>query len=42
MTPVVESSLAGTQLWGEVDSVVDVDREAMLQLVRFVCDRHVV
>mmetsp|Transcript_27482 Transcript_27482/g.69911 ORF Transcript_27482/g.69911 Transcript_27482/m.69911 type:complete len:377 (-) Transcript_27482:685-1815(-) len=35
-TPTVEESLADTVLWGEVDSVADIDRDVMLALVRYV------
>jgi hypothetical protein len=40
MTSTVQASLLDTQLWGWVDSVVDLDRGAMLALSRFVCAMH--
>ena len=33
-TPTVQGNLEGTKLWGMVDSLVAVDRNAMLQLAR--------
>ena len=33
-TPTVLANLEGTQKWGVVDSLVAVDRDAMLQLAR--------
>jgi hypothetical protein len=39
-TPVVEQNLENTSLWGEVQSVVEVDKEAMLALVRFVASQN--
>lgn len=37
ITPIVESNLEGTRLWGMVESVVSVDRLAMLDLAKSVC-----
>jgi hypothetical protein len=39
---VVEQNLENTTLWGEVQSVVEVDKEAMLALVRFVASQKTV
>ncbi len=37
---LVEGQLHGTCLWGEVDSVVGVDQEAMLRLAHIVTEGH--
>lgn len=38
ITPIVEQNLDGVKFWGEVQSVVDINRDIMLKLVRFVLD----
>jgi hypothetical protein len=34
VTPVVEAQLQGTRLWGEVEVVTGIDKEAMTALAR--------
>lgn len=41
ITPIVEQNLEGAKFWGEVLSVVDIDRDVMLNLVRFMLDSSV-
>jgi len=38
ITPTVEQNLEGAKFWGEVMSVVDIDRDIMLKLVHFTMD----
>jgi hypothetical protein len=33
-SPAMRNNMQGTQLWGKVESLVGIDREAMLQLAR--------
>lgn len=37
MTPTIATNLEGTKFWGKVESVIAVEREAMLELARAVC-----
>lgn len=36
ITPVMEENLKGSKFWGEVQSVVDIDRTIMLRLIQYV------
>ena len=39
-TPTVAANLEGTKLWGVVDSIISVDRDAMLKLARSLAKHH--
>ncbi len=41
-TPIIAANMEGTRLWGAVDSVVDVDRGAMVRLAQYVVAQHAV